>query len=321
MLEQFKKDQPIAYQIITKTLKNQNFAHAYLFETNGYNDGLKLAKTFAKMILCPNYTEKVLNCEQCSQCNMIDENNFLELKIIDPDGNMIKKEQLIELQEEFNKKSILGNRKVYIINRAERLNVNSANTILKFLEEPQEGIVAILVTNNIYQLLETIISRCQIISLNGQADINLEDNTLSKIGKILTDDEIAYENFINDENNQTKLSGLIKFINYYEKNHKKVLLYMNEYWFNHFSDKENISQAIILMIYFYKDVLNYKINCPIEVFNDYTDEIREISIINSVPQLINKLDIINENRLYIDNNANLNLLMDKIIIQLEEGVK
>jgi len=320
MLEQYKESQPIAYRILSKTLKSNHFAHAYLFETNGYNDGLKLAKTFAKLILCPNNL-KYSNCDNCLQCNMIDENNFLELKIIDPEGMVIKKEQLLELQEEFNKKSILGNKKVYIINRAERLNNNSANTILKFLEEPQEGVIAILITSNMYQLLETIISRCQIISLNGQADIEKNAKTLIKIGKILTEDDESFEKFTNDENNVEKINAILKFIDYYENNHKKVLLHLNEYWFKYFNDKENISKALMIIIYFYKDVLNYKIDCEIEVFNDYIENISKIANLNTIEQLINKLDLINENKLYIENNANLNLLMDKILISMEEGVR
>ena len=317
MLEQFETKQPIAYKIINNTLNKKHFAHAYLIETNNYSESFKLVMTFAKMLLCPNYNNGQPNCNNCHQCQMIDDNNFPELKIINPDGNWIKKEQLTELQEEFNKKSIIGNKKIYIINKAEKLNNNSANTILKFLEEPQEGIIAILVTDNIYQLLETIISRCQIISLNGQAKFLKNKSSLEKIALLSTDNEIDYNNFIKDENNQEKINIILKFIKYYEKNHKKVLLYMNEYWFDYFQTKENISWAILILIYFYKDVLNYKINCPIEIFNDYIDNIKEVANLNNIINLTNKIKVLNTNRNYLDNNANLNLLMDKIIIEME----
>ena len=225
------------------------------------------------------------------------------------------------MQEEFNKKSIIGNKKVYIINKADKLNVNSANTILKFLEEPQEGIIALLITANRYQLLETIISRCQIISLNGQANLLKEKDTFQKIGLLITNTDEEYQEFISDETNLEKVNVILKFINYYEKNHKKVLLYMNDYWFNYFSLKENISWAILIIIYFYKDALNYKINCPVEIFNDYLEETTKIAELNQIDMLINKIKVLNENRNYLDNNANLNLLMDKIIIEMEEGGK
>ena len=92
---------------------------------------------------------------------------------------------------------------------------------------------------------------------------------------------------------------------------------MNEYWFNQFNDKESISQAILIIIYFYKDVLNYKINCPIEIFNDHIEEIKNIAELNSIDVLINKIKIYNENRQLLDYNANINLLMDRIIIKME----
>ena len=70
---------------------------------------------------------------QSIYCEQIDSGSFGELKIIDSDGQWIKKEQLIDLKEEFSKKSINGKQKVYIINNADKLNVASSNSLLKFL--------------------------------------------------------------------------------------------------------------------------------------------------------------------------------------------
>ncbi len=321
MLEKFKDQQPVAYRIVKNSLDNNYNAHAYLIETNGYDKGLQFVTIFAKLLLCPNYNNGQPVCENCVQCKMIDDNNYPELRIINPDGNWIKKEQLTELQEEFTKKSLIGNKKVYIINKAEKLNINSANTILKFLEEPPESIVAILVTKNKFQLLDTIVSRCQIISLNGQADFNQYTTTCSKIGQLLTDDESEYLNFIDNDSNDQRINNVVRFFDLYEKKHKKVLLYLNEYWFNHFNDKELLNQALMISVYFYKDILNYKINNDIEIFNDYEDVIAKIADLNEVSEVIHKINVINENRKFLDNNANMNLLMDKIIIELEEGVK
>ena len=163
---------------------------------------MDFALSFAKSLICPNCKDGQAECNNCNICKMIDEGNYPELKIVNPDGFWIKKEQLLDLKNEFNKKTIIGNKKIYIINKADRLNVNSANTILKFLEEPEEGIIAILVTENIYQLLNTIISRCQIISLNGQNKLNKEEDIISKIAYLLTDNNENYNNFIIDEKNK-----------------------------------------------------------------------------------------------------------------------
>ena len=90
----------------------------------------------------------------------------------------IKKEQLEELQQNFSETSVESNKRIYVIHNADRLNTASANSILKFLEEPEDNIIAILMTDNIHQLLDTIISRCQIISFakNNKALEKIIDN-------------------------------------------------------------------------------------------------------------------------------------------------
>ena len=316
MLSEYKMQQPIAYQILFNAIETDHFTHAYIFETNGYEKGLDMALSFAKVLLCPHHYIDNKYCGDCAQCHMIDDNNYLELKIISPDGQMIKKEQLIELQDEFNKKSLVGNKKVYIINHAEKMNNNSANTLLKFIEEPPDGIVAILVVDNAYQLLNTITSRCQLISLNGQADIMENDSTLIKIAKVLNNNIADYETFINENN---IIVYVLKFINYYETNGKKILLHMNEYWFDNFTDKDKCFKALQTIIYFYKDCLDYKIGLNIEFFNDYIDNIEKISLKNSISKLTRKLQVLSEYIQYINSNANSNLLMDRIIIEMEEG--
>lgn len=319
MINLFDEDQPIASKIIKNSINKSHCTHAYIIETNGYERGFDFALNFAKILLCPNYKNGQASCENCNKCKIIDSENYPELKIINPDGSWIKKEQLLELQEEFNKKSIMGNKKVYIINKADKLNPSSSNTILKFLEEPEEGIIAILVTNNIYQLLETISSRCQIISLNGQ--VQKGNNLIEKLGLLLNDNENDYENFVTDESNLEKIKSVINFIKYIEKNGLKSIVYTNDYFFQYFSDKENINWAIIVMIYFYKDVLNFKIKGNIELFNEYKEDIEKINNNNDINVLLNKINILNANRKNIEYNANLNLLIDRIIIEMEEGVK
>ena len=56
-------------------------------------------------------------------------------------------------------------RRVYIIYGFERLSTIISNKIFKFIEEPQNNIYAILLTENIEKILPTIISRCQILNL------------------------------------------------------------------------------------------------------------------------------------------------------------
>ena len=154
------------YKIIDNISSFNRLSHAYLIEVDNYDDDYQCILDFVKLILCGrnDKNSKCLNCGNCNICSQIDSGNYVDLKIIEPDGNLIRKKQMTSLQEEFNNKSLLDNKRIYIIEECEKMNQSSANTILKFLEEPEDDVVAILIADNRYHVIDTIISRCQIIS-------------------------------------------------------------------------------------------------------------------------------------------------------------
>ena len=164
MLDDYKDSQKIIYQTIINSVKKNKLSHAYLIELTDSNNGLDFALAISKFLLCPNHYSNNDNCRDCNICHQVDNNNYIELKIIEPDGNYIKKNQVKELQENFRTESIVNNYKIYIILEAEKMNEEAANSMLKFLEEPNDGIIAILLTSNMYQVYNTIKSRCQVIN-------------------------------------------------------------------------------------------------------------------------------------------------------------
>lgn len=172
---------------IEKIMMSNKLSHAYLIEMEDSSTEFPLVLLFVKMILCPLEINKCdkLNCSKCNVCRLIDENNFPDFEIIEADGNQIKKNQLLDLKDEFQKTSLIGKRRVYVIKDAEKLNPSSANTILKFLEEPEENIIAILLTRNRYQVLDTILSRCQILALNDASMVIRYDDEIALFLKYL----------------------------------------------------------------------------------------------------------------------------------------
>ena len=316
MLDDYKNDQPVVYKILTNSIKKNRYSHAYLFELNGYSKGLDLAISFAKFLLCPNNYSNDKKCENCTQCSKINTNNFLEFKIIDTDGQWIKKEQLEELQHEFMNKSIVGNKKVYIINHAEKLNTSSSNSLLKFIEEPPDGIIAILLTDNMYQLLNTIISRCQIISFKKN---NLEEtsNSLEKMGKYLFNDVLSYNNFVQNDGIQY-IDEIVEYVNFLEKRKEETIIYKNKEFIEIFNERKKLSIAFELLVLYYKDVLNKKLGINIEYFNDYIESLENIANMNSNEQLSEKIKKIVELSINIKYNLNSNLLIDKLAIILSE---
>lgn len=316
MLDDYKQEQPIAYKLLVNSIKKNRCSHAYLFETKHYSNKKQFALAFAKYLLCPHLNSNKSQCDQCSQCKRIDEGNFTELKIIEPDGLWIKKDQIDQLQKEFSTKSVESTKKVYIIHDADKMNASAANSILKFLEEPEENIIAILLTDNIYQLLNTIVSRCQIIPLNENLQEENE-STLTKVAHIIKNNDSDTTEFIADEKNIDKIKTVVKFVQEYESIHKDVLLSIKQLWFDTFSDKEKMIEGMELLMYFYKDILNVQLNSKIELFVEEKEIIHQLSNQLTMNQVCDRLDVIINLKDYLKVNANINLFMDKLIIKLE----
>lgn len=307
MLDDYNLKQPVVYKTLINSVKKNKFSHAYLFETHGYSKSLDLVLSFVKYILCPNSYSNCSNCNGCTQCKTIDDNNYIELKIINPDGLWIKKEQLTDLQQEFSKKAITGNKKIYIITEADKLNPAASNSILKFLEEPEENIIAILMVENKYQLLDTIVSRCQIISLLNKPFDNLS-TTYEKISNIVNSENIDEE----------KLDKIVNFVNYYEKHKLDTILNTHKLWHQYFSDKEIISDAFEIMSLYYMDAINLSCGYNLNIFDKYEINLKEIVNKNNIDKLLHKINVVLELKDLIKYNINTSLLMDKLILELEE---
>ena len=185
---------------IDKIISNNKVSHAYLFEINDYDKDFKYILDFVKMILC-NISYEEISSSDNNIISLIDSNNYPDIKIIEPDGSTIKKGQLLDLQKDYNNKSLLDGKRIYIIKNAEKLNPASGNTILKFLEEPEEDIIAFLVTDNRYHVLETILSRCQVLTLKEDNLSFEEDDDILDLLKCVVRPKnffIKYNYFLNN---------------------------------------------------------------------------------------------------------------------------
>lgn len=103
-------------------------------------------------------------CGMCDQCIKIAAGEHVDVESITPDGQFIKIQQMREMAEKSNYRPYDGRRRVYILDDGDRLNAAAANSILKVLEEPPETTLLVIVTAKPYALLQTIRSRCQMLS-------------------------------------------------------------------------------------------------------------------------------------------------------------
>lgn len=309
MLEKYKSDQPLVYKTIISINENKNNNHAFLFNVNDVHNFKDIIINFVKSILCPKHGE----CGGCSVCNRIDNNNFPELIILETNGLTIKKEQLINLKKNFSKKSFEGKFRIYIIYDVDKFNQESANSILKFLEEPEENIIAVLTTNQINKVMSTIKSRCQIINLIKTTNFVHEMSTKDKINNILLN---IVETKISEEKVEMYINSIVELVKMIDEKKKKVLARAKDVWHKYFIDKESTLIGLDILIFIYRDILECKINGEFKIFNDYEKELKKITINMEIVDIIKKIDKILLIREKAITNVNQNLLFDKLIIEL-----
>jgi hypothetical protein len=219
MLSNFKEEQLLAYNLLYGDIENNCVTHAYLIDENNYVNSYDMVLSFVKAILCEDryYDGNNLDigkCSKCSLCKRIDDGNYPELKIISPDGMYIKKQQIVDLQQEFSRSAVEGKKRIHIIRDCDKMRTEAANSMLKFLEEPEDDVVAILIADNRYHVIDTIISRCQIISLKENfVCSDYSDEFIDLFECILKpkDFYIKYNNFI--KNIIPEKSILIEYLN------------------------------------------------------------------------------------------------------------
>jgi len=134
--------------------------HALLFTGVSGVGKYDFAKEFAHSLLCSQNL-----CGVCKNCQLFKAGHHPDLMMISPeDDKAIKVDDIRGIVKFVNYSAHLSAYKIVIINPADKMNLNSANALLKTLEEPNAKVVLILITNRAMSLPATIRSRCQIIS-------------------------------------------------------------------------------------------------------------------------------------------------------------
>ena len=134
---------------------------------------------------------------------------------------------------------------------------------------------------------------------------------------ILFNSESEITEFINDENSKNYVDKIIEFSKYYEDNKLNTIIYINKLWTSCFTDRNLNILGFSILLLFYKDVLNYKLNKGLEVFNSNIEDVKYVAEKNDIQFIISKINVIINLRDLIKFNINQNALMDKLIIELK----
>ncbi len=315
-----KEKQEVVYKTLKNSFKNNKTSHAYLISGAKGLPILQVAIFMAKSLICNHKDEDGFACLNCIHCKKVDDNSYADLKIIS--GEQLKTNEVMSLQEEFNKSPLEdGNVKVYIIDLIERAPIASLNKLLKFIEEPSSNIVALFTTNSVDSILQTIVSRCQIIKLKELYSDDLVNYLISSsfasddaylIAKVSNDIEKSV-NILNDSKYKDIKQLLKESLNYLKDKNDNFIINFQIKGFKILTTNDeyelflDMLEACIMQALIKKEDNEYKLNF-------FNEEILKISkTYNHFDYMIN--DITNA-KIDLVSNANKNLVFDKLLINL-----
>ncbi|MFD1708131.1 DNA polymerase III subunit delta' [Siminovitchia sediminis] len=325
---QFEKDQPIAARLLKNSLEHHRIAHAYLFEGD-HGTGKKAGSLLmAASLFCEESGQNVNPCGHCTNCKRINSGNHPDVHHVEPDGFSIKIDQIRALRTEFSKSGMESSRKLYIIKDAEKMTVQAANSLLKFLEEPHSGTTAVLITEQPQQLLPTIISRCQSVPffsltpeqfakkleeagvLKGKtALLSMITNDLQEALRLSDDDWFAQARKI-----------VLKLYEAMKQNSLYAMISIQTEWLGHFKEKAQHELGLSLLLYIYKDMLNIQLGKDRQlIYPDQREMLERDALHTSMKRLSDQMTAILEAKRKLHANMNPQLLMEQLVLNLQGG--
>ncbi|MDB6097111.1 MAG: holB [Francisellaceae bacterium] len=224
-----------AHSQLIQWYKSNRFPHALLVNGPKKIGKFSLINQFSHLLLCENFSRDIsLPCNKCKSCLLFLSKTHPDLKVIQPEiSQPIKIDEIRELSQWVVKKPMIHKIKMIIINHADSLNIQASNALLKILEEPPHFTYFMLITNQSFQLLPTIKSRCQ------ELKFRLNFNEWKQLQ--IENQADFYHRVI---------ENLLLFLN-----HKINTLELAALWM-----KEDINLLLQGLMWFYTDLIIYKLS-------------------------------------------------------------
>lgn len=284
-----------AKDYLKSSIANNNILHSYLFlGTEGIGKKI-IAKEFAKNILCQNTEEEICTCKSCTY---FISDNHPDFFLINEEGGTIKIDQIRKITEKVIEKPIISDRKVYIINDAEKMTKEAQNCLLKTLEEPPEYVTIILISSNENVILNTIKSRCMMLKFK-----NISEEDLRKFATEI----LGYEDLT--ENLLKSFGGSIARAIKLKENSKKYISLEN--FVKDLSKRDIIDIMIDAKIIYDKenigDILDYLTVCLFDIAKENKE-------------YLNCIKLVSETSSRLKANANFDMTIDSLVLKMWEEV-
>ena len=315
------KHQKVVYKTFLNSLNKKSLSHAYLLIGNPGTPLFEVAHFLAKSIMCDDPSP--FACNSCITCLRIDDNNYPDFLVFNGQKATIKKDDILQIESRFEKKAFESKGiRIYILHLVENMTEEAVNSLLKFLEEPDSNIYAFLTTNNEGNVLPTIVSRCQSLTLKSVPRTQVIEEAI-RLGVELEDAEFL-SFFINDENlieeytrngdeykSFTEVKECLKtFLNKLCEDKKEAIYYAQKDVASKLSSKNGARFFIDMLSQIFEDLI--KLLNGTDILLKSQDELL-LSLKEEIPNPSDLLVEILKMRNMLNLNVNVPLLLDHLV--------
>ena len=312
---------------INKSLHTGKISHAYIFYGEKGSGKKTLADLFARALQCEAGGDKP--CNQCTSCKQALNRNQPDIIYVQHEKPSII--SVDEIRKQVNNdiaiKPYSSERKIYIIDEAEKMNVQAQNALLKTLEEPPAYATIMLLTTNLEAMLQTIRSRCVTLTMKPVPDVELQRYLMREVqvpdykasictafarGNVGRAKELAVSPEFDELKEETL--QLIKSLS--EKSLSDLAAFSKAK-----ADKTvNTEGFLELLQMWYRDILLYKSTASSQnlIFGEEVQHIKRMAVKSTYEGLNRILNSIEEARIRLAGNVNAELTLEWLLLMCAE---
>jgi DNA polymerase-3 subunit delta' len=307
--------------VLRRSLLNGKSAHSYIFEGIAGCGRKKTALVLIQALFCRVLPDDA--CGECPSCRKVAGGNHADIHFIEPlpDKRDISIDQLRAMQRELSLRPYEAPRKSCIIEPAERMSVNAANSLLKTLEEPPGNALIILLTENAGMLLPTIRSRCQLIRFSQLSPEHVR-TLLERAGisaatasvlAPMSGGSMQQAYGLDNESLTPRREAVLAALDKLDINRISTLFDSAE---SLSGNRDDTIEILDIMISFFRDAVHLSAGSGDILNLNVRPAIESISMRRSFPRNLELLNNIYQTRLDIQRNANPKLALDYLFMNI-----
>ncbi|MDE6915476.1 MAG: DNA polymerase III subunit delta [Lachnospiraceae bacterium] len=342
---------------LQSAIRHNKISHAYLIQGEKLSGKRMIADIFARALQCTcgqaqeerqatlfdmgegsaaDKTDtgvRIRPCNQCRSCRQAMNGNHPDIIYVTHEKpNVISVDNIRQqVNGDIAIKPYSGAHKIYIVDEAEKMNVQAQNALLKTLEEPPEYAVILLLATRAEAMLPTILSRCVTLNTKPVPDDLIKRFLMRRVeipdyrasvcasfarGNVGRAVELASnENF---DHMKSSALGLLKHV--WDMEINQIAAEVRQIA----AEKFDTGDYLDLCFIWYRDVLLYKA-CSVRGENDhlvFREELADIANAarrydyDAIERIIHSID---RARNRIAANVNFDLTMELMFLDMKEG--